>query len=298
MSVLYGPHSDGYPEPHSFHTISGAGREHLPYTSDYAAILFAANGSYDVQIEKSSLTLPSGGVLLLDSSVPYSLQENSPDSVMHIFTFRLAEQSAHSFCPMKQYAANGLFLDFQNKKLPFVLLLDEHTMIRMTYLTMEHLREIDSFQFKTAFCVLISQVLVEAAKSVSNAGQYDKTRYSPYVLSAIEYVRKNYSKNIHIKDVADAVGLHVGYMQRVFRNETGIPLKECTNRYRIEKAIHMLTHTDMPIQEIAISVGISTHQHFSNFFKKYTGLTPTQYRNDYSIAHHDGNYVTDTEDES
>ena len=47
---------------------------------------------------------------------------------------------------------------------------------------------------------------------------------------------------------------------------------------RIEKAITLLTTTDLSIQEISESVGINDLSWFSKLFKKIVGVSPTQYR--------------------
>ena len=50
------------------------------------------------------------------------------------------------------------------------------------------------------------------------------------------------------------------------------------NKFRMEKAITLITSTDMSFTEIAEKVGFTTSRYFSTAFKQYTGETPTQYK--------------------
>jgi AraC family transcriptional regulator len=47
---------------------------------------------------------------------------------------------------------------------------------------------------------------------------------------------------------------------------------------RIEEACAALTTSDMPINEIALAAGFYDQSHFSNTFKKITGMTPAAWR--------------------
>ena len=59
---------------------------------------------------------------------------------------------------------------------------------------------------------------------------------------------------------------------------TNISANEYINKFRMEKAIQLIVHTDMPFTEIAEKTGFATSSYFSTAFKQYTGETPTQYK--------------------
>ena len=50
------------------------------------------------------------------------------------------------------------------------------------------------------------------------------------------------------------------------------------NKFRLERAIQLITTTDLNFTEIAERTGFSTSRYFSTAFKQYTGETPTQYK--------------------
>ena len=61
---------------------------------------------------------------------------------------------------------------------------------------------------------------------------------------------------------------------------TGIGANDYINRIRIEKAVQLLTDTQLSITEISEEVGFTYQRYFSTAFKQIKGVTPTQFRSD------------------
>ena len=95
---------------------------------------------------------------------------------------------------------------------------------------------------------------------------------------AIAYISKNYSKNLTLEEVANDVHLNPAYFSTVFKQSCGSSFKEYLNMVRIEESKRLLANTDYSVIDIAIAVGFEDQSYFSKVFKKYTGLTPKQYR--------------------
>lgn len=68
------------------------------------------------------------------------------------------------------------------------------------------------------------------------------------------------------------------YLSRIFHQTFSIHFTEYVNKLRVEKAIDFLSQSDMPVEEICISVGFKSKLHFYDVFKKHTGLTPGELR--------------------
>ena len=67
-------------------------------------------------------------------------------------------------------------------------------------------------------------------------------------------------------------------MRKIVKQETGKSLLDLINNARIEKAKVLLRETSMYIKEIAEDVGYNNVQSFTRFFKKYEGITPSEFR--------------------
>ena len=98
------------------------------------------------------------------------------------------------------------------------------------------------------------------------------------IREAVEYIASHYDQEITLAEVAEQTHLNPSYLSTLFRQVTGQTFKEYLNRVRIQEAQRLLTHTDYPIMEISIACGFSDQSYFTKVFRKYTGLTPKQYR--------------------
>ncbi len=116
----------------------------------------------------------------------------------------------------------------------------------------------------------------QAARNVADT----KTNKSNSIINkAIEYIKKNYTKNISLEDVSMSVNVTSYYFSRLFKEEVGVNFVEYVAGLRIEKAKELLNSPDMPsMKEICLDVGYSDPNYFSRIFKKHEGLSPTEYR--------------------
>lgn len=64
----------------------------------------------------------------------------------------------------------------------------------------------------------------------------------------------------------------------MFRKSVGCSFVEYLRQMRIYKSSSMLYRTNMQVSEIANAVGYKKTEYYSKLFKKYTGLSPLQYR--------------------
>lgn len=95
---------------------------------------------------------------------------------------------------------------------------------------------------------------------------------------AIDYIEMNLTRPIRIADLTETCNLSNDYFSRLFLNVTGMRPIEYINRKRIEDAQLQLITTNDPIEKIALDVGIDNFSYFNRMFKKYSHLTPGEYR--------------------
>ncbi|MCC2727878.1 helix-turn-helix transcriptional regulator, partial [Blautia sp. MSK22_86] len=65
---------------------------------------------------------------------------------------------------------------------------------------------------------------------------------------------------------------------KMFRKDIGTSLNDYINSLRVEKAKHLLENTNTKVIDIALEVGFDTLPYFSSVFKKYTGVSPAEFR--------------------
>lgn len=125
--------------------------------------------------------------------------------------------------------------------------------------------------------ILLAELMIRIARLSDEASKGPQAE-NRYVRQSLEYLRQNYDRSIQVKDVAAAVNLHPGYLQRIFRAVTGSTLVETLTALRMEKAKMLLRQTNIPVTDVYDYVGVGSRQYFHALFKKHTGMTPLEYR--------------------
>lgn len=93
-----------------------------------------------------------------------------------------------------------------------------------------------------------------------------------------EYVEAHLDESISLADLAKVVGLSRMHFAAQFRAATGYRPHDYLLYQRIESAKAILSSTDMPLAEVALTVGFHAQAHFSTVFKRLTGETPARWR--------------------
>ena len=92
-----------------------------------------------------------------------------------------------------------------------------------------------------------------------------------------QYVIEHYKENIGRNEIASHFFLAPEYLSKMYKKETGKSLTDFIAEYRIEQAKILLERGER-ISNVAEAVGIDNFTYFSTIFKKYTGMTPSQYK--------------------
>ena len=99
-----------------------------------------------------------------------------------------------------------------------------------------------------------------------------------FAVKAVDYIERNYMKNISVEEIATALGISRKHLYSVFSSVLSVAPKQYLILYRIEKACIRLKTTNQSVMEVSESVGYSNQFYFAKEFKRLTGITPTEYR--------------------
>ncbi len=123
--------------------------------------------------------------------------------------------------------------------------------------------------------------MAEILRAYCNLVRKHKTNgYSALVQKVIIKVENDLTDELSLKAIAESFNVSPGYLSAIFKNETDETLTEYINKKRISHAKYLLKNTNLQIQTVAQHCGILDLHYFSRMFKKHTGKTPTQYRED------------------
>lgn len=119
-------------------------------------------------------------------------------------------------------------------------------------------------------------------EKIAAASHNVSTKASEKSLNAIEtakeYIRNNYSRDISLDEVSQAVNISPYYFSKIFKEDAGEGFVEYLTRIRMDKAKELITTTECSMKEICAMVGYADPNYFSRIFKKNVGVTPTEYK--------------------
>lgn len=101
---------------------------------------------------------------------------------------------------------------------------------------------------------------------------------SNYLSGSILKYMAEHSDTITLKQIAAHYGYNATYFSRYFKQLMGISFSQKLKQIRFEQCVFLLSHTRLPIQEIAVEIGYHDINHFHQIFKEHFKLTPMQYR--------------------
>ena len=235
---------------------------------------------------QSSFFFPENTILLPDG------EEEGPVPAPELFSGAPVAAFTEALSSGNREAAEeflaGLYGDFlENRKLLqnpvkdlyyklFLCLEDErrHQKITASRTVMSIAEIIDQcFTFPELHQALREQTDVFFEDAANNSQE------NPTVFLIKNYIGKNYMNDaLSVKDISEHVFLSTSYVCTFFKNETGCTLNQYITEYRMEKAKQLLRDGRYKISDISSRVGYTDGNYFGKSFKKYCGLSPSEYR--------------------
>ena len=138
--------------------------------------------------------------------------------------------------------------------------------------------DIESFEkFREKGSACISQLFVGEEDAVPEGT-------SAAVKKALEFIREHYEAPISLQDVADAAEVNPAYLSYLFKQEMKIGFSNYVQELRIDCAKKLLSETNCKVKDVALRSGFGDYHYFSKTFKKFTGLSPAEYRKESGLS--------------
>lgn len=127
----------------------------------------------------------------------------------------------------------------------------------------------------TSFDELVAALQEVATETVGSLLQDVK---NPVVSQVLGYIHAHYADELSLKTLGAQYHIHPVYLGQLFHKETGESFAEYINKYRIDQAKQQLKNTNLKVHEIARNVGYWETGYFYKQFRKYVGISPTDFK--------------------
>ncbi len=173
------------------------------------------------------------------------------------------------------YGCERLLSDMGFDK-PQVFLLNNMKLLDHFFRNMHEALMSDKLQGNLRASGYLYSFLIELERCKSGARLHSKTNRA--IIKCIDYIDNNYHQPITMEQLCEASGMSKQYLCRLFRSTLGTRPMEYIAKRRIQAAKELLTGTKMSIEEIVEQTGFCDSSYFCKLFRRYEGITPTQFR--------------------
>lgn len=160
-----------------------------------------------------------------------------------------------------------IFLDLEQK------LINDYDLNQINIISNEE--TIDNIYSKVSLKSVINY-LIEKLTSVSN--QIGRTSSENIIKKVINYMNKNYYKDLKLEILAEIFNYNSAYLGKLFKNSIGENFNTYLDKVRIEKAKTLLVEDKLKVYQVCEKVGYKNIDYFHSKFKKYVGTSPLNYK--------------------
>ena len=240
-------------------------------------VTYVMKGFAEWQLDSGSKLEQSGGTLAI---VPRNIRHRGAEGVitpcwLFWYLLDLRDQgAARKITPFSDPEIKLIYETFSveaGRVVPAIPSLEGHFTRLLELLRQETGTTWHAAEMRLVLC----QIILDTAKSLAGTTTLSDDSLA---MRAREYMKKNISSGISVDDIAAACGLSESQFARRFKKTAGVTPADYLQRLRIEESCRILRATNNSITETAFKLGFSSSQYFSTVFKRYTGMTPYNYK--------------------
>ena len=146
---------------------------------------------------------------------------------------------------------------------------------RILSLNPKYLEQLQKDESYEDLCFSLKEIVENFIQTIALPGA---AQAHPVVRRAVQYITDHFDQPLSIQSLADELEVSPSYFSALFSKCMGIGFHEYLTRFRVEEARQLLTATQYPINEIAVTVGYADQSSFTKAFKRVTGITPYRLR--------------------
>lgn len=231
--------------------------------------IISGKGSFYVTEEQKHYQLHAGQGFLISPDMICSYEADEDDPWSYIWIEFDGLKTEHY---LKKAGLSASQPIFQQKAEPQ----SSPVYIKMQAILSSH--KASSAQIIGHLYLFISELIEHSLSKKSR--QHDEAK-DFYIREAINFIERNYQKNITVEDMAKHCNLNRHYFTRLFKEQMSISPQQFLIHYRLSQSCELLKNTYKNLQEIAEEIGYANQFNYSTAFKRYYKLSPHKWRQRY-----------------
>ena len=231
------------------------GTSHIPfrkYTLAWSQLLVSIHGKMRIQLENGT-EVATRSCLIKAGSVVNEAHINTSNAVIAIYYFNPISQDFLILQNQMNNASKGIYYKHPT---------EDHLV--------QQLRHI----FKESFSANQTYQLCQEAIVQPHLHQTIIKTFDPRIIETLQNIRKNFSDSISVSDYAADVHLSESRLNKLFKDQIGVPITKYRLQLRLSVGIIRLA-AGQTVTEAAYGAGFSSSAHFSTCFSDMIGIQPS-----------------------
>lgn len=258
-----------------------------PHIPCDARLFYVMDGCGRIDTSRHSYSLKKGSLVFINAGIEYHLATPESDVTYLVLNFDYTFTHSSLSVPVPP-KTRGLFRSehiIERISFEDISELDETVCLQDCFEVERNLIKIEE---EYSHCIIYSDIKISSLFSEILIDLFRKIKFQPDSNNInntkninpriiIDYIYENYNTPLNNTDIGILFGYHPNYISTLVKLYTGLPLHQYIMHIRIVRATKYLDMGTMSISEIAKECGFETPNYFSRYFKKVTGISPTQY---------------------
>lgn len=262
--------------------------QHLRYTPEFShmhtmfEIIYVLKGNCVNKVRNTNQRLTAGDFCILKPNVPHTIGVFDESLVFNI----LIKKSTFNETFFKLMAGNHMLSDFftniiYTRNAADYLLFHTTEDAKFSYLAQQLIKESLEEDAYTNICMentlmLLFSQLLRNHQDTAEIPTYTQATHNK-IPEILQYIEQHY-KTVKLEKLAEAFFYTPAYMSRIIKEATGNSFSQILSSIKINKALTLLTSTEMNISEISETLGYESAAYFHRKFKRAMNMTPQEYR--------------------
>ena len=259
----------------------------IPHLHDFYSIFWIESGEAIHATEFVEYSLKADTILFVPPGLKHRMYiDKSVEGTYILFNEEFIQYNRTNHVPLKEYR---LFNNSDFKSLITVVPEKREKLNNITGLIFEELKNSDDYS-QDIVLNLLHLFLLESRRIFDQQNQAPKeeseTTPDTTIIRFKQLIEENFAKEKNVSLYAEMLNMNPSCLNELTKRTTGITAGELIRNRVIDETKKLLYSSSMSGKEIAYELGFDDPAYFSRFFKKYTGITLKEFRDNSRKKYH------------